>query len=264
MKSCRFCGDEVKHKTDSHIIPRAFFEYSKRVAAIQKDEVMKAFTNAKDQLPVRRSQIGWYDPDLLCPICEQRFSLYDDYAVKVLLQQESSHKPMMLDKKLIGWEVSGYDFEKLKLFFTSVLWRAAASDLAPFSKVQLGAWSDDAKKYISSDGKVCGEVFEYALARFPDVLGRVFLADPHPEMLKDVFGDIEAYRFYLGGGYILYIKSDKKQFPSSLRQISPKAGMPLVIICRGEFTSSEEARVFLDVVRSAGMVLTDMKRKVNS
>jgi hypothetical protein len=181
MRSCKFCGSHIKHKTDSHIIPRAFFEYSKRVSVIPKDEVMKVYTNSKDQLPVRRSQIGWYDPGLLCPTCEQRFGLYDDYAVRVLLQQESSHKPMMLDKQLIGWEVSGYDFEKLKLFFTSVLWRAAASDLVPFNKIHLGAWSDDAKKYLLNEGKDGGEYFEYILARFPDVLGRVFLADPHPE-----------------------------------------------------------------------------------
>jgi 3-hydroxyacyl-CoA dehydrogenase len=60
----------------------------------------------------------------------------------------------------------------------------------------------------------------------------------------------------------LYIKTDKKQFPVALRQISPKAGMPLVIICRGEFTSSEEVKVFLGVVRSADSVMADMKRKV--
>lgn len=264
MQTCKFCNRKVEALIDAHIIPKVFFEHSKQAAGVIKNAPMEMVTNLKGQLPVRRTRVGWYDPDLVCSACEERFGPYDDYAAKLLLQDGSSHQKLIRDSRLLAWKIESYDYEKLLLFFVSLLWRAGASELPQFQKINLGPWLDKAKKHILSGDP--GDAFEFSLilARFSDEKGLTFSADPHLEKKGGVFGDLNVYRFYLGGGYVAYLKVDKRPFPAFAAPLALKPRNPLFIISRNEFENSKEFLTFSHVLAEADVALSKLKKGLHS
>lgn len=260
MRICKFCEDKVAKLIDAHIIPRAFFEYSKKKSNTAGDMIM--ISNAKKVLPKRRVKIGWYDQDLVCAKCEARFGPYDDYATKLLLRDEAKHQPRTVKDDVVAWIIENYDYKKLKLFLISVLWRAGASSLKQFDKINLGPQLNKAKKLILEDNPGEENDFSFIIARFADDLGQSVLADPHPESKTDAFGDLNSYRFYLGAGYVVYVKVDERPFPPQSAPIAAKPNKPLIILRRGDFMTSKELDSFKTVSTEASDILEQLKKGV--
>jgi hypothetical protein len=252
MRKCKFCSKPVEKLVDSHIIPKAFFIYTRSISdKIGQSDHMLMITNTKGQQPKRRLRIGWYDSNLVCQECEARFKPYDEYAIQLLLKQENKQKPVVKDGENIAWTVDDYSFKKLKLFIISLLWRAGASDLPPFKRINPGKELEKAKQLILSDNSGKENEFSFVLARFGDNAGKAFIVDPHVEFKNDAFGDLNCYRFYLGAGYIVYVKVDKRPFPQESEEISAIDGKPLWIIRRSDFSVSKEWEVFKKVLHQA-------------
>lgn len=244
---CKFCEKEVQKLVDSHIIPRAFFEYSKSVG---KYENMQSITNTNGIYPVSKSRIGWYDQNLVCQTCESLFGKYDLYAISLLLKNMTKHKQLIKDGEIVSWMIDNYSFKQLSLFFISLLWRAGASDMFQFKRIVLGRWLESAKKCLAEDSLDYANGVGFVLARFTDTLGNSFVADPHPEKKGGVFESINVYRFYLGAGYVVYIKVDRREFPDIFPIVSMIEGKPLIILSRN-FMSGNEMDVFKKVINDA-------------
>lgn len=248
MKRCKFCGRRVERLVDAHILPRAFFEYSRIKANLKKNQPMLGINNSKGSFPKGKVWIGWYDSNLVCFACEAVFGVYDEYAAKILLQDECKQRPIIIQGELKGWEVATFDFVKLSLFFTSILWRAGASRLPQFKKIKLGTNLDILRQDILNCSLQSD--ISFVLARYSDIHGQCFFADPHPEMKKSIFGNIGVYRFYLGAGYIAYIKLGQKCFPHPANLMIGMVGQPLRIIRRDDYERTKEfsvmQKVFLD------------------
>lgn len=260
MKKCKFCGNTSEKLVDSHIIPKAFFIYTKRISdRIGWSGNMLMITNTNGQQPRRRLMIGWYDQNLVCKDCEEKFKEYDNYAIRLLLKQEKYQKLLILNGQTMGWLIESFDYKKLKLFFISLLWRAGASDLPQFKRINIRKHLQRARDLILSDNPGNENEFSFILARFGDIAGKAFMLDPHPESKNDAFGDILCYRFYLGGGYIAYVKVDKRPFPSQSIDIAAKDGKSLVILRRTDFPVSVEWKAFKVVYQQADEELAKLK-----
>lgn len=251
MKTCRFCKKKYAQLIEAHIIPRSFFEYSRRIADVSKNYSMEQITNKKNEFPKRRIRIGWYDANLVCQTCEKIFGPYDEYAFELLLKNESQHQELVSVGGNLGWIINNYDFEKLRLFVISVLWRAGASEMPIFAKIELGKWLETAREYIFTQDTVIGNKFSFILARFPDKNGRKFTADPHREAKGETFDRLNVYRFYLGAGYICYIKVDSRPFIDPFFSLTPSEGHPLIISTRSDFMDSHERFAFQKVITDA-------------
>ncbi|KKT35269.1 MAG: hypothetical protein UW23_C0019G0018 [Candidatus Collierbacteria bacterium GW2011_GWA1_44_12] len=232
---------------DSHVFPRSFYDYSRRVAKMDKADYMEMKSNTEGVF-TQKVWIGWYDNDLVCADCEKLFLPFDTYASELLLQNETRHQKMFHDKKLIGWSVDEFDFAKLKLFILSILWRSGASNKTQFRGIELGKWIDVIKKCISENSIKGAESISFIIARFPDDIGRSFLLNPHKEKKGGLFSDLNAYRFYLGAGYILYIKVDSRPILGQFSEIPVAEGMPLRILCRQDMLESAESMVMKKIV----------------
>jgi hypothetical protein len=193
-----------KKLVDAHVVPRAFFEHMK-----SGDEFLEIRSSEKNFYP-KKSYIGIYDNTILCEECERGFSSYDDYGQKFLI-------PDFQDKFLIkgsGGETAylfpDVNYLKLKLFFLSVLWRASVSSRPEFSKIRLGPLADKLKKMIL-DRRV-GEVDDFSIfaSRFVDYFGKTGWMNPYILRITD---GIKYCVFYLGVGYKIYIKIDKRPSP---------------------------------------------------
>lgn len=261
MKVCRFCGQKVDKLANAHVLPRAYFEYSRRKAKMTKTQPMKLITNTKGQFPTGKVRIGWYDSDLVCLECENRFAPYDDYSPRLLLQNEDRHRQIIVNGDLKGWEIAQFDYEKLKLFIISVLWRAAASQLPQFGKINLSQEDlERARQNILNNDPGDNNNFSFIIARFPDDIGQSIAAlDPHPEYDTDLFAGLNAYRFYLGAGYIVYIKVGTKLFPEPGRSFVVSKEAPLRILTRDNFLQSKEADSMRKVMEDADKAMTEIK-----
>lgn len=90
---------------------------------------------------------SWYDKNLVCEIGENHLSEIDNWAINELRKHKLvwsgwGNRKSINYKKIKGVNfgfrvVSGIDNEKLRLFFLSVLWRAAASSLVEFSSIKI-------------------------------------------------------------------------------------------------------------------------------
>ena len=99
---------------DSHIIPAAFYK--------EGSPKGDTFWRVSAEEHAKKRHIGEYD-QIVCKSCEARFGVWDQYAIEKLLRlplPETIHSRQTLT-------LADFDYNKLKLFFISLLWRLDAS-----------------------------------------------------------------------------------------------------------------------------------------
>ena len=224
---CRGCSQDKK-LVKSHIIPESFFKGLRG-----EKETAKILANRKDFHP-KKSPIGVYDPEILCKDCEAVFQKYDDYGHNLLIKNEASLEKLIHHGRLVGYRADNIDYNLLKLFFISVLWRASISSHYFYKGVYLGKLEDYAKQLIWDNNPGGKHDFSFVLGKFDgDEADRTIL-NPHTER----WFNIRYYRFYLYG-YVLYIKSDSQKTPAEWEKFIPNNGS-IIIVSRGFMESSKE------------------------
>ncbi len=123
---CALCH-QSRELQCSHVIPNAFFRRIK-----QRNFGRLVAIDDSANTPVQYSIDSWSE-NLLCSECESHLSTYEKYAVEILRGTQKTAFHLHRD----GLTFRGVSYEKLKLFFTSLIWRAAVSTIAPFAKVTL-------------------------------------------------------------------------------------------------------------------------------
>ena len=215
---CKLCNSSVD-LGKSHIIPESFF-----LNAGSKDETSFIASNKKDDYPKRRP-IGEYDSNILCKNCEVRFGQWDNYAKKILIDEFSKSKELREGNTVIGHSIDNFDYEKLKLFFISVLWRSGVSQRDFFEKVDLGPHEQLLKNMLFTNNP--GNKDEYSIQVFS------FTGISHgipiimPIRIRSIYG-YQYYRIYLGE--IFYdIKVDSRKTPKQYSLGEVTKGEPLLV-----------------------------------
>jgi hypothetical protein len=139
---CKLTRQEGRF-VDSHIIPESLTR-----ASIRSNPLFQYRAGTPGARPVRRWS-SWYDPTLVTEEGEKLLSELDNWAVSELRRHrlvwsgwgnESSvaRGHTLINGGPIGVRhVEGIEPTKLRLFFLSLLWRAAATTLEEFSEVVL-------------------------------------------------------------------------------------------------------------------------------
>lgn len=130
---CALCI-EPKVLRKSHIIPNAVF---RRIKHAQNSAQLLQFDDS-EHTPVQHSQESWREY-LLCADCEQVIAENEKYGLDLLRGSDGSKTYRHSE----GVTFRAHDYRRFKLFLTSLLWRAAVSKQAYFSKVIL---PDDCKE----------------------------------------------------------------------------------------------------------------------
>jgi hypothetical protein len=137
--TCKLTGSKGP-MVKSHLIPKAFTRPERPGAG---------FTQHTSGKPATRRWDSWYDSNLVTREGEDVLSFYDNWATKFLRQEKlvwSSWKDSRLPDDLyqrLGdshWgirQILTPEAGLLRLFFLSLLWRAAASELEEFSNITL-------------------------------------------------------------------------------------------------------------------------------
>ena len=231
---CRFCHEQ-RQLIEAHIIPKGFFE------RIRSDEP-SILVNESDY--PKRSPQGIYDKGILCGPCDNIIGKWDQYAQEVLTMDMSGFTLIAEGQNIGGWERPDYNYELLKLFFISLVWRASISTHSFYAGIDIGREFEEQARQMLSDGRAGGaHDFGVVIARFVEPLGHAFF-DPHTERMNG----INHVRFYLAG-FIAYMKVDKRPYDAGLEHFLLADGEPLRIIKRS-IHKGGEAEVF-SKIRSA-------------
>jgi len=243
MEVCKLCLNKHIKLIDSHIIPRAFYE-SMRMAS-EKGQPFLLMSNTPGTHK-SRSQIGIYDDQLVCCECEKRFSKCDNYATKFFLT-ESNFTPMISQNQVVGWSAE-YNYERLKFFFLTLLWRAGATNIPFFKAISLGSHLETLRSLILADFVGTHQDYPVFLGRYADEVGRAIIMDPHIENRK-TFDGLNFYRFYLGSGFMAYIKVDKRPFIGDFVNLFLNENeKQLYVLSRGNFSEKKELDVAIDIL----------------
>lgn len=217
---CKLCKKNQK-LMNSHIIPEFIYKplYDK------KHRFYVFSTYEKKDRPMEQKGIR---EKLLCNICEQRLSTYENYAKKVL----SDEVEIKMIKEGGGVVVSGIRYKDFKLFQLSILWRASISSHKMFKNVSLGKHESIIREMIMSDTP--GEPGKYCCVMTVIKNGRDEVADfiDQPEKIK--IDGHTTYRFIFGSiawGYFVsshkiptvinsFVLSEKGEVRMNVKDIS--------------------------------------------
>ncbi|MDD3607947.1 MAG: hypothetical protein PHQ20_04110 [Candidatus Moranbacteria bacterium] len=239
---CKLCQKE-KRLIDSHIIPRAFFEF-----LYPKDEEKRKslVMISKDRYDKRRP-IGSYEK-LLCKDCDQMLGTYDDYAQKLLLKTSLKFYPNV---KEMAYLINSYDHFKLKMFFISLLWRASISQLEEFALIDCGPFKERLRELILLNSIGLEDEFSIFLSKF-DSNDEIIKGVAENNILLPAKQKLEHLNysvFYLPKGYKVYIKVDKRDTPDMFSKLVLKNGKPLIILRKDNYEKSTEYKILLDSVK---------------
>jgi len=133
MEICKWCLKEKPKFSDSHIIPRAFFNHDGKL-----DRKIVPYRGFPKKRP-----IGSYDRSILCIDCEHDFHQIDTNAANILLKNfQSKLIPFNNKKDDVAFQIDGKYKQDIKRFLIYVLWRASVSSLPEFSYINLEDFSE--------------------------------------------------------------------------------------------------------------------------
>ena len=200
---CKLCGLSSDF-VDAHIVPRSF--YPDRAKGDDALIVVNSRPGARNS----RSRIGIYDERMLCRSCEERFSIYDDYAAKLLVELRGDWQTVLRDGEPLAYRIENFHYSKLKIFCLFLLWRAAATDRVEFGGVKLGTFMERLTELLLSEDPGNPEEFSPFIARFSDVTSwQSGMISP----FREKYDGVSVYRFVVGA-YVIYIKVDSQKLKS--------------------------------------------------
>jgi hypothetical protein len=219
------CGKDKK-LVRAHIIPKSLW---KPLFDEQPPQVHSTAPTADD----KKSPVGVYDTGILCAQCESIFSPWDDYAQKLLLAKPTEDQYVIKNGRKIAYVETDIDYAKLKLFFISLLWKAAVSNHYFFSRVNVGSFEPQLRRMILKEDPGDPDTFAITVAKCDDRFGQIVL-NPQSER----WGEINYYRFYVAG-YMVYIKADSRSAPNFVGGLTLDPENPLIISLRALRTNKD-------------------------
>lgn len=215
----------------SHIIPKSFYE--------TKAGQLTMMFDGKGMHP-KKMPVGIYDAQMLCAQCEQLFDQYDDYAYKLLIEEAGS-RPRHTAGGMSYEVLESYDYDKLKLFFMSVLLRADLSDGFFWQRVKLGRRRLTIRKHLLKARAPERHSFPVFISRMTTSDKYALFHPPEERRRNGVF-----YEFFMGR-FEFTIRGDKGPALNDMGRATLSRGIPAFIPVLPTL-ASDRARAVRDVL----------------
>jgi hypothetical protein len=225
MGICRLCGED-RVLVVSHIFPLAFHRHMQ----MDSERPPVIIGTAKKSYP-QRSPGGIYDEELLCNACEIQFGPWDQYGAECLLQRFDQDAKAISIGEVLVYQVDNWDEARLRMFSLSLLWRAAVTTRPFFKRVTLGPHEARLRERVLAGDPGSHHDFSVFLSRWqvrPEHAG-MELSQFSPYAWK--LEGINMAKILLGG-FVVYIKCDKRPFINPFPEIMLAPGRPVFAIPR--------------------------------
>lgn len=236
---CEFCGKKAK-LVKSHIIPKGLY-WELHDSTHRAPKLVSSFDNEIQ----KKQPTGFYDY-FLCDDHEKQFNDWDTYAIKLL--RDSNPK-----KTSDGWFFEGVNYNLIKLFFISLLWRAHTATNIFFDKVSLGRHAGRLKKLIEQRNSSIPDEYAVVLWRSEELLAKVIIA-PYLERHSSV----SFIRIYLPG-YMALIKVDERPLSQAFKTNALDKSSKW-FVSQKKYAKENEGKVIFDVARK-NLERKNLKRK---
>lgn len=165
------------------------------------------FEITSDRPTRKRIPKGWTEK-LLCKNCEQHIGRFDDYAAKFF--GTSAGWDAVDIKDLRFFAIEKYDYQLLKLFFLSLLWRSAITCIPAFEAVFFSSvYHEELRQMIRNDDP--GEEHAYATV--------IFKYKPHKNGYEKVTFSPHRIRH---SGCVTYFQLQLNEFPCRMKVSSQR------------------------------------------
>ncbi len=157
---CRFCGKETE-LIKAHVVPKCFYKN-------YKESGYKALDVDKGTWTLKQN--GMHDNNILCSKCDNGIlSNFEQEGKRVLLEEIYNHidEKENTDEILYSLSKKDYNYELLRKFFISILWRASISKDKDFKNINLGPYEKFALE-ILKDKKEYKNLFRVLISKIPD------------------------------------------------------------------------------------------------
>lgn len=261
---CYLCQKQKELIKKSHIIPRQFYHkmneiVDKHFGGISAEE--KSIRIYSEEQKSKQQQSGLYVADILCKDCEQLLGKWDNYAQTLLLEKIELINDNLSHDESGHIEVNEIDYDKLKLFFMSVLWRSSivkdqsflvqydkdfkANETCKFfEQVDLGEkWQKQLRNLLLQEQAGDENIFSVILVKYQGIEANS--VQPPIRCRKQV----NHYRFRLAS-YCFLIKVDQRPYPREIKEfiIVPNQPLKLRVI---DYKRTQEYQGVLNFVSDA-------------
>lgn len=205
---CALCLQEDELR-ESHILPEFLYE-----PLYDHKHRLLVLSTAPDKAN-SLMQKGLKE-QLLCDTCEQKLSIWEGYARKVI----RGELPLTMTGEQSLIYIDGLDYKSFKLFQLSIIWRAGVSKQRFFEHVELGPHSERLRTLLVSSNP--GSPNRYACFMF----GITYPSGPTLDVIAQptrtrALGQV-AYSFIFGGLHWAYLVSNQDvpahMKPATLRE----------------------------------------------
>jgi hypothetical protein len=187
-QTCKLCL-EKKQLCNSHIIPefiyKPIYDKQQKFYAFQLEGL--PYAENKGYRTKHRKGIREY---LLCNDCEKLLSGYESYVKQNLFENLNLSFP--LGKRVKYTKVDNINYQKLKFFQLSILWRASISSDELFKNVKLGIYEDKLRKVLLKEEDISPE-------RYPCMMFALIFQGTHN---KEIILDVDKIRLEHSSGYV--------------------------------------------------------------
>ncbi len=205
-------------------------------------------SNVEGTFP-KKLPVGIYDDSIVTIEGENLFGVWDDYAVKVLIEGWGHFQELVASGEVLAWQLPDYDYSLIKLFALSVLWRAHCSQHPAFAKVQLGPHESVVRQMLLANDPGSPKQYSVNILRWKSQEFGPVLMDPFAEKYKGV----NYYRIYCGR-YVLYVKVDKRSTIAEFKEFQLGYQKELFLIAR-ELRKSKEWPVMQKVAKKNALII---------
>jgi len=238
------CGEERK-LIEAHIIPRSLYPFDET-----KEPLVTVYQHKHTGKTLRGSSPkGEYDSTIVCEECERIFSKPDDYVCDIFRhhfdQMFTLHPSQESPQKIDYYQADSFEYDLLKRFMLSMLWRAHHSSRDFFNRVNLSAEKEEElKTLLLVESAISPEAYPFILRRYDgDMLGAFM--DPIPR----VHSQKGFLRFYFLT-YSVDIQIDPGPMPFPLNNLNPTPEQPLRIL-QTQLKDSKEYPRMVQMVKDA-------------
>ena len=224
---CQLCG-AAPASCRSHIIPKQFY---KRIRGTEKHLFE---LHVEKGIERRFTQSGIWEQNILCPACDRKLGVFDDYAYEVLPENIEQTSMKHLGQGISVYDLGLIDADKFRKFLVALIWRSARSRHEMFRFMRIGPYE---KRF---EGVLTGN--DPSWLRHVDCVFVYFKPARYDKILLPPFhnkcGSVNVVQFYLPPWKLL-IKLDSRPFEVPFAQTALKAGVPTYALMMASFSRGE-------------------------
>ena len=189
---CKYCGNEKK-LCKAHIIPKEFYKNYRT----EKYRAVKSI-----DLTWTQCQNGVWDDSILCAECDSLIGKYDNEAYRVLKNNLIKHKSGD-GKSVYIYKKDEFNYEYLRKFFISLIWRASISSKDICKCVKLNKYKNIALKLLKNKISDDNLYFKTVVVREVDNIKY----DSTVIVLKQKMGNKICYKFFFYQFIVIIVPS---------------------------------------------------------